>query len=89
MNHHPFGAALSALAALILGSTLAVGPVPELGFVAQCAFVGGLIGTAVAYGRDRRTLAGERSDQRFRLGARWTGAGVIVGLIVVLIETVK
>jgi len=88
VNHHPFGALASLLVAGLLGSTLAVGPVPELGFIAQCAFIGGLIGTGVAYRRDRLTPAPRRSDQRFRLGARWTAAGALVGLLIVLIDAV-
>jgi hypothetical protein len=34
----------------------------------------GRVGTAIAYRRDSRTPSRERSDERFRLGARWTAS---------------
>lgn len=69
----------AALFALLFAGA-AVGPVPELTFIAQFTGVGVLIGSLVALYGDRRF--GPDADRRFRTVTAWTAIVTLLGVAV-------
>lgn len=70
---------LSAKARVVVAS-LAVAPVPELGFVLQIAGLGAAIGSAVALRARRRDPAADT----WRITTAWATLGMIVGAAIVV-----
>jgi hypothetical protein len=81
VNHHPFGAAASALTAAVLGGALAVAQVPIVGYFTQWAGAGAFVGGVIAYRRTRGLPRSERSEVRADLVARWSILFVLVGIV--------
>jgi hypothetical protein len=81
VNHHPFGAAASAIAAAVLGGTLAVAQVPIVGYFTQWAGAGAFVGGVIAYRRTRGLPRSQRSELRADLVLRWSIAGVLLGVV--------
>jgi hypothetical protein len=84
MNLQPH---VSALAAVLSGALtmVAVGPVPDLGFVLQAIGVGALVGTALVLQlewRIRRRGLQPNTDLRWTIVARWTVLFAIVAILV-------
>jgi hypothetical protein len=65
----------------VVGSSLALGPIPEVGCVLQVAATFGAIGAVAAARRFGRTAD---ADERWMITTRWATAGLIVGIIVLL-----
>jgi len=63
------------------GASLALGPIPEVGFVLQAMALGGALGALAASRSFRRTGDAER---RWLITARWAIAGLIVGVVVLV-----
>jgi hypothetical protein len=63
----------------VLGASLALGPIPEVGFVLQVAALFGAFGAIAAARRFKQT--GD-ADERWMITTRWATCGLIIGLIV-------
>ncbi len=81
MTPHAATAVLSAIAGAVL-ATLAVSPVPEVGFVIQAGGVGAPIGTTVAVYRHHHGI--HEPELRW-LVARWSLAAAPAGLVYTLL----
>ena len=65
----------------VLGASLALGPIPEVGFVLQFVAIFGVFGAVAAARSFRRT--GD-PDHRWMIATRWTIFGLIVGVVVLV-----
>jgi hypothetical protein len=65
------------------GASLALGPIPEVGFVLQCVGVFGALGAIAAARSFRRT---GNADERWLITTRWATWGLCGVVVVVLIH---
>ena len=63
------------------GASLALGPIPEVGFVLQAMAVGGALGALAASREFRRT--GD-ADRRWLVTTRWATAGLVIGVLLLI-----
>jgi hypothetical protein len=65
----------------VVPASLALGPIPEIGFVLQMMALGATFGAIVAARSFRRT---EDADRRWLVATRWATAGFTLGVVLVL-----
>jgi hypothetical protein len=76
----PAAAGVPAAPGDVLGSSLALGPIPEVGFVLQVAALFGAFGAIAAARRFGQT--GD-PDERWMITTRWATFGLVIGIIAV------